>query len=120
MRLGKQDLHTKRIDPNTWESALSQSGTIHIAYDVEIDPKDQLQLDNHRVDETGGYFDGASLLLYSDKSVHLPVFLKLNLPHGWKVATSLPEREGGFSAKNYLTLVDAPVVPETSLSEPFL
>jgi predicted metalloprotease with PDZ domain len=52
--------------------------------------------------------------------VHLPVFLKLNLPHGWKVATSLPEREGGFSAKNYLTLVDAPVVPETSLSEPFL
>jgi predicted metalloprotease with PDZ domain len=107
---GKENLHAKRIDPNTWVLALSQGGTVHIGYDVEADPKDQLQLDNHWVDETGGYFDGASLLLYSDKSVHLPVFLKLNLPPDWKVATSLPEREGAFSAKNYLTLVDAPIV----------
>ena len=107
--IGEQDLPTNRIDPNTWVSALPQSGTVRIAYDVEVDPKDQLQLDNHWVDETGGYFDSTSLLLYSDESAHLPVFLKLNLPPGWKVATSLPE-EGGFSAKNYLTLVDAPVV----------
>src|ERR1039458_7597493 len=108
--IGEQDLPTKRIDPNTWVSALPQSGTVRIAYDVEVDPKDQLQLDNHWVDETGGYFDSTSLLLYSDESAHLPVFLKLNLPPEWKVATLLPKQDDGFSAKDYLRLVDAPVV----------
>lgn len=108
--IGKRDFPTTRLDPNTWQVVLPQSGTVHIGYDVDVDPKDQLQLDNHWVDQTGGYFDGASLLLYSDKGAHLPVFLELHLPPGWKVATSLPEHEGGFSAKNYLALVDAPVV----------
>src|ERR1039458_3359557 len=42
---GKQDLHIKRVDAYTWESVLPQSGAVHIAYDVEVDPKDQLQLD---------------------------------------------------------------------------
>jgi predicted metalloprotease with PDZ domain len=107
---GKQDLHTKRVDPYTWESVLPQGGTVRIAYDVEVDPKDQLQLDNHWVDETGGYFDSTSLLFYSDESAHLPVFLKLNLPPEWKVATLLPKQDDGFSAKDYLTLVDGPVV----------
>jgi predicted metalloprotease with PDZ domain len=107
---GKQDLHTTRVDPNTWESVLLQSGAVHIEYDVESDPKHELQLDNHWVDETGGYFDSTSLLLYSDAGAHLPVFLKLNLPPEWKVATSLPKEEDGYSAKDYLTLVDGPVV----------
>src|ERR1039458_9978244 len=51
-----------------------------------------------------------SLLLYSDESAHLPVLLKLNLPPEWKVATLLPKQDDGFSAKDYLRLVDAPVV----------
>lgn len=108
--IGKQDLHTRRVDPNTWGLVLPQSGTVHIEYDVEDDPKDELQLDNHWVDETGGYFDSSSLLLYSDKNAHLPVFLKLNLPPEWRVATLLPKREDGFFAKDYLTLIDAPVI----------
>jgi predicted metalloprotease with PDZ domain len=108
--IGKQDLHTKRVDPNTWALVLPQSGTVHVEYDVEADPKDELQLDNHWVDETGGYFDSTSLLLYPDAGAHLPVFLKLNLPPQWKVATSLPKEEGGYSAKDYLTLIDSPVI----------
>lgn len=108
--IGKQDLPTKRVDPYTWESVLPGSGAVHTEYDVEGDPKDELQLDNHWVDETGGYFDSTSLLLYSDAGAHLPVFLKLNLPPEWKVATSLPKEEDGYSAKDYLTLVDGPVV----------
>ena len=108
--IGKQDLHTKRVDLNTWGLVLPQSGTVHIEYDVEADPQDELQLDNHWADETGGYFDSSSLLFYSDESAHLPVFLKLNLPPEWKVATLLPKHEDGFFAKDYLTLIDSPFI----------
>lgn len=108
--MGARSLPIRRIDPNTWGVAVAQGGTLHIKYDVEADPQDQLQLDSHWVNETGGYFDGASLFLYSDKSERVPVLLKLELPAGWKVATSLPEEEGGFAAKDYVALEDAPVV----------
>lgn len=108
--LAQRNLDTERPDPYTWTVDVPSAGTVHVEYDVETDPKDDLQLDNHWVDETGGYFDGSSLFLYSEQSAHLPVILKLAFPASWKVATSLPEQEGGFFARNYVALTDSPVL----------
>ncbi|EGV37409.1 M61 family metallopeptidase [Neisseria weaveri] len=61
-----------------------------------------------------GFFDGACLFLKASGFEHFPHQVSLqNLPHGWKVATTLPrigsDTHHNFQTASYAELIDHPV-----------
>lgn len=71
--------------------------------------KDTLRLATNGIDEHGGFFCGASVLMYSPAHLTYPVLLRLKMPPGWKTASPLPNKKEYLFARNYRTVVNSPV-----------
>lgn len=104
-------LTVERLDKQTWGISVPISEVVSIQYDVLLNTADKLRLQSNWIDEqTGGFFNGASLFLYSPSLLQLPVSLTLKLPKNWQTVTSLTRAgDGAFVAANYRQLLDHPV-----------
>ncbi|XXF75905.1 PDZ domain-containing protein [Myxococcaceae bacterium GXIMD 01537] len=77
----------------------------------------ELTVRTSHLDGSHGYFNGATLFLYTEATRHLPHHVTVVAPEGWTAFSAL-EREGDtFVARDYDELVDSPfeVGPHTPL-----
>lgn len=116
VHVAAQDTHgasltVERLDKQTWGISVPISEVVSIQYDVLLNTADKLRLQSNWIDEqTGGFFNGASLFLYSPSLLRRPVSLTLKLPNNWQTVTSLTGTgDGAFVAANYRQLLDHPV-----------
>ncbi|WP_224369240.1 M61 family metallopeptidase [Hyalangium versicolor] len=78
----------------------------------------ELTVRTSHLDGSHGYFNGATLFLYTEASRHLEHRVRVTAPEGWRTFSALEQRDGTFIAPDYDTLVDSPfeVGPHTPLS----
>jgi len=107
----RASLKVERLDKQAWGISVPTSEVVSIHYVVLLNSTDKLRLQSNWIDEqTGGFFNGASLFLYSPSLLQLPVSLALKLPKNWQTVTSLNRTgDGTFAAANYRQLLDHPV-----------
>lgn len=101
-----QPLPVRSLNKSLWEVRGSDANT-EVEYEMYADQPGpySAQLNDHHA-----FLNLAEVLMYPVENRSSPVQLSfVNLPQGWRVATSLTNANQVFSASNYDTLVDAPV-----------
>lgn len=78
----------------------------------------ELTVRTSHLDGSHGYFNGATLFLYTEATRHHEHRVTLVAPEGWRTFTALEQQDGTFLAPDYDTLVDSPfeLGPHTPLS----
>ena len=97
-------LAVKRTDKRTL-SVESFGAPITLRYRVYAN---ELSVRTSHLDGTHGYFNGATLFVYTEATRHLSHEVQVLAPAGWRVFTALPVREGCHIAASYDVLVDSP------------
>lgn len=105
---GGAPLPFRRTAPSQWTVAVPGPETVTVHYRVAPNRDDQLALVTNVLTDSGGYFHGATLLLYLPG--HVPAALRVATPPGWQVVSPLRVApDGAFSAPDYDDLAMAPV-----------
>ena len=113
-------LRWSKLDKSTWRVFLDRASAprqVNVAYDVYAN---ELSVRTSHLDDTHGYFNGATLFMYVDELKDAPVRLTVLTPVDWKIATGLDEVPGPtpttgtvaahtYAAPDYDRLVDSPV-----------
>ncbi|HYH99956.1 M61 family metallopeptidase [Hyalangium sp.] len=78
----------------------------------------ELTVRTSHLDGSHGYFNGATIFLYTDATRHHEHRVTVEAPEGWRTFSALEQQDGIFSAPDYDTLIDSPfeVGPHTPLS----
>lgn len=101
-----ESLSIEKLDKTTWQIDGAKDGAT-VEYEILADnsgPYGAEANDHH------AFLNFAEILIYSVRGRALPVQLKfIDVPAGWKFATSLVGAGDGFEAANYDRLVDSPV-----------
>jgi predicted metalloprotease with PDZ domain len=99
-------LAVRSLNKSLWQVSDSDAGT-EVDYEINADQPGpySAQLNQHHA-----FFNLAEILMYASDSRDSPVQVAfVDLPGGWRVATSLGGGEGPFATANYDRLVDSPV-----------
>jgi predicted metalloprotease with PDZ domain len=111
---GGEPLPVRRVDKRTWRvQAGGQAVTLH--YRVYAN---ELTVRTSHLDDSHGYFNGATLFLYTEATRGLEHLVTVEAPEKWKSFSALERRGESFVAPNYDELVDSPfeVGPHTPLA----
>lgn len=108
---GKHELTVQKNAKNVWEVATGGASNFTVTYKVYAYEQ---TVRTSFLNDSRGYLNGASVLLYVDGLQDQPGELKIQLPRGWrKISTGL-QRVGGkirtFAFANYDILVDSPIL----------
>ncbi|WP_224245920.1 M61 family metallopeptidase [Hyalangium gracile] len=78
----------------------------------------ELTVRTSHLDGSHGYFNGATLFLYTEATRNLEHRVQVTAPEGWRAFSALDQKNGTFVAPDYDTLVDSPfeVGPHTPLT----
>lgn len=78
----------------------------------------ELTVRTSHLDGSHGYFNGATLFLYTEATRHREHRVTVSAPEGWKTFCALDQQNGAFLAPDYDTLIDSPfeVGPHSPLS----
>jgi predicted metalloprotease with PDZ domain len=96
----------EKLDKQRWKLAPSRDG-LRITYRLFCN---ELTVRTNHVDATHAHLVGAATFLYLEGQEGRPWTVKFEgWPKGWRVATILPRREGGYWAADHDTLVDSPM-----------
>jgi len=99
-------LAIRALDKSSWE-VNGDGGISEVDYDVYCDQPGPY---NAQLNEHHAFFNLAEVLMYAVENRGSRVSLIFqDLPAGWKIATSLGNAEGIYSADNYDRLVDSPI-----------
>ena len=99
-------LAIRALDKSSWE-VNGDGGISEVDYDVYCDQPGPY---NAQLNEHHAFFNLAEVLMYAMENRGSRVSLIFqDLPAGWKIATSLGNAEGIYSADNYDRLVDSPI-----------
>jgi predicted metalloprotease with PDZ domain len=107
-------LPVQRLDKRTFRvRADGQAVTLH--YRVYAN---ELTVRTSHLDDSHGYFNGATLFLYTEATRHLEHHVTVEAPAGWRPFSALERQGDAFVARDYDELVDSPfeVGPHTPLS----
>ncbi len=105
-------------DDNTWELTTDGEDAVDIRYTLPVTPPGYFS-ENVLVKDKYAFYNGPAAYMYVVGHKEDPVRLRVILPDGWKKAItpldrdpieSLPAGQSGFSAPDYDTLADSPVV----------
>jgi predicted metalloprotease with PDZ domain len=99
-----QPLAHRRTDKRTFEVD-TQGQPVTVRYRVYAN---ELTVRTSHLDDTHGYWNGATLFLYSERWRGQEHRVKVETPSGWRVTCALDESEGEWIAPNYDELVDSP------------
>jgi predicted metalloprotease with PDZ domain len=108
-----RDAPVRRVDKRTWRvDARGQSVTLR--YRVYAN---ELTVRTSHLDGSHGYFNGATVFLYTEGTRHLPHHVSVDAPPGWRTFCALDSDGDTFHAPDYDVLVDSPfeVGPHTPL-----
>lgn len=78
----------------------------------------ELTVRTSHLDGSHGYFNGATLFLYTEATRHLEHHVRVTAPEGWRTFSALDPHDQTFVAPDYDTLIDSPfeVGPHTPLT----
>lgn len=98
-------------DKACWDLAMAPGiGRLSISYRVYAY---ELSVRTSHLDDSHGYFNGATLFVYHPEWKPAPATLEIQAPEGWQVATALEpvahKNRPVFFAPDYDTLIDCPV-----------
>ncbi|WP_225412100.1 M61 family metallopeptidase [Stigmatella hybrida] len=111
---GGEALPLQRVDKRTFRvTAGGQAVTLR--YRVYAN---ELTVRTSHLDGSHGYFNGATLFLYTEATRHQPHHVTVVAPEGWQTFCALERQGETFLAPDYDELVDSPfeVGPHTPLS----
>jgi predicted metalloprotease with PDZ domain len=95
-----------KVDKARWRVKAEGASRISVAYKVWAF---ELEVDRSHLDDTHGYFNGASVFMYVDGAKHQPATLDIRPVRGWRVVTGLERVAGNrFRAATYDELIDCP------------
>lgn len=101
--LGRR-LEVRRTDKRTFQvETLGEPATLR--YRVYAN---ELTVRTSHLDGTHGYFNGATVFLYTEATRALPHHVEVAAPEGWSVFTALERQGEAFVAGSYDALVDSP------------
>jgi len=96
---------TEKVDKQSWRLAPSASG-LTVTYRLFCN---ELTVRTNHADATHAHLVGAATFLYLEGQGGRPYLVRFEgFPKGWRVATSLPRRDGAYLAVDHDTLVDSP------------
>ncbi|RKH15415.1 M61 family peptidase [Corallococcus sp. CA053C] len=107
-------LPVRRVDKRTWRvDARGQAVTLR--YRVYAN---ELTVRTSHLDGSHGYFNGATVFLYTEATRALPHHVTVDAPPDWRTFCALDAEGSTFHAQDYDTLVDSPfeVGPHTPLT----
>ena len=93
-----------RIDKRSWKVAAGGQKAV-LRYRVYAN---ELTVRTSHLDGSHGYFNGATLFLYSEALRRAPHRVEIAAPQGWRTFCALEQDGGAFVAEDYDTLVDSP------------
>jgi predicted metalloprotease with PDZ domain len=93
-----------RIDKRSWRIDAPDQPVI-LRYRVYAN---ELTVRTSHLDASHGYFNGATLFLYSEALRHGPHRVEIAAPSGWRTFCALDQDGSAFVAPNYDDLVDSP------------
>jgi predicted metalloprotease with PDZ domain len=102
-------LSIAKTDKATWR--VEVAGAARVTVRTRVYANDLTVRTSH-LDGTHAYFNGANLFPLSSASRTEPCVLTLDVPEGWRVATTLPAdaaEKGAYRAEDYDHLADCPV-----------
>jgi predicted metalloprotease with PDZ domain len=113
---GGKKIAISKLDKHTWQAARCKK-PLTLQYDVYAW---DLSVRAAHLDQTHGFFNGASVFLRAVGQENMPHVIELRRPEGdayktWRVATALPELKakrygfGTYMAADYDELIDHPV-----------
>jgi len=95
----------QKIDKQRWRLAPGANG-LKLTYRLFCN---ELTVRTNHVDATHAHLVGAAAFLYLEGQTSRPIVVKFEgWPKGWRVASGLPRRDGGYLAADHDTLVDSP------------
>ncbi len=111
---GGEALPVQRVDKRTWR-VQAQGRPVTLRYRVYAN---ELTVRTSHLDGSHGYFNGATLFLYTEATRALEHHVTVHAPEGWKTFVALERRGEAFIAPDYDELVDSPfeVGPHTPLT----
>jgi len=111
---GGEPLPVQRIDKRTFR-VRAGGKAVTLCYRVYAH---ELTVRTSHLDGSHGYFNGATVFVYTEATRHLEHRVTVVPPEGWRTFCALEQQDGIFLAPDYDTLVDSPfeVGPHTPLS----
>ncbi|MFY0569313.1 M61 family metallopeptidase [Archangium lansingense] len=101
---GGEPLAVQRVDKRTWR-VQARGHTVTLRYRVYAN---ELTVRTSHLDGSHGYFNGATLFLYTEATRGLEHLVTVDAPAGWRAFAALERRGEAFAAKDYDELVDSP------------
>jgi predicted metalloprotease with PDZ domain len=95
-----------KIRKNAWHVEARGAERIVVRYRVYAG---ELTVRTSHVDETHAFLVGAALFLGVEGQLGAAARVRLEVPAGWRVATSLPLVDGSYVAADFDTLIDSPI-----------
>ena len=99
-----QPLPLRRVDKRTFE-VRAAGREVRLSYRVYAN---DLTVRTSHLDDTHGYFNGATLFLYSEALRHQEHRVTICAPAGWETFCALERRGEELIARNYDELIDSP------------
>ena len=109
-------LAIEKRDKSTWHVSAGAAKSVTIRMRIYAN---DLTVRTSHVDGTHAFFNGANLFVTRPENRDTPCVLALDVPAGWKVATTLPADGKNYRADDYDHLVDCPVEMGTHQSISF-
>jgi predicted metalloprotease with PDZ domain len=98
-------LAVEKLDKQRWRLPAT-GGAVTVSYRLFCN---ELTVRTNHVDADSAHLVGAATFLYLDEPGPRPFLVAFTgWPEGWRVATALPEQDGGYLAADHDTLVDSP------------
>ncbi len=101
---GGAHLPVQRVDKRTWR-VQARGRAVTLRYRVYAN---ELTVRTSHLDGTHGYFNGATLFLYTEATRGQEHHVTVEAPAGWRPFAALERRGEAFVAKDYDELVDSP------------
>jgi len=101
---GGEPLPVQRTDKRTFR-VKAEGRAVTLRYRVYAH---ELTVRTSHLDGSHGYFNGATLFLYTEATRHHPHRVTVDAPEGWRTFCALEQQDGVFLAPDYDTLIDSP------------
>ncbi|MDY7225310.1 M61 family metallopeptidase [Hyalangium rubrum] len=101
---GDEALPVQRVDKRTFR-VRAGGKAVSLRYRVYAH---ELTVRTSHLDGSHGYFNGATLFLYTEATRHLPHHVTVKEPEGWRTFCALERQGEAFIASDYDELVDSP------------
>ncbi len=92
------------VDKMTWRIQ-ARGSTVTVEYDVEATRSRESRVHS---DGEHCYLEGPATYFYVVGHKEAPCSVRFQIPEGWKIATGLESRDGGYAARDYDTFADCP------------